>query len=697
MPNTNISSIKGKIGFVPTDPPHAGLVLKSLTTVQYAAATPANGDLFLDTTTNKITARINGATTTVAVASDLASYATTAAVAAGYQPLNAGLTSISALTTTAFGRSLLTQADASATRTTIGAGTSSFDGAFASLSGKPTTLSGYGISDAQQYDADLAAIAALAGTNNIYYRSGANTWSSVTIGSGLSFVGGTLAATGGGGYTNLTSFVDQTAWRLFYSNGSGDVTELSFGASGTYLKSNGAALAPSFEVISGGGDALVSNTLDQFTDVTQTAGQTLAITSSTTLAGGTHSGTNTGDNAVNSLYSGLVSNAAHTGDATGSTALTVVRINGTSLAALSTGLLKNTTGTGVPSIAVAGTDFLSPGGVLGTPSSGTLTNCTGLPVAGITASTSTALGVGSVELGHASDTTLSRVSAGQIAVEGVNVVTVSSTDTLTNKTLTSPTLTSPVLGTPSSGTLTNCTGYGVASLSGLGTGVATALAVNTGSAGAVLTNGSVLVGTSATLTQTNVNTGVITSTGYSLTGSNASSLIDLAGTWNTSGAPSAIKLNITNTQSNSASNLIDLQVDGATVYKVRKDGLVHVKSSTGSGTAAIVASTEPTTGFGLRAGRLDCVIGGGGPMGIAASYIAIGSTVNLGWGSGPNAHDTVSLDTGLYRNAAGKVEINNGTPGTLRDVVVRAVNTTNYGTADPTGGSDGDVYFKYTP
>jgi hypothetical protein len=38
------------------------------------------------------------------------------------------------------------------------------------------------------------------------------------------------------------------------------------------------------------------------------------------------------------------------------------------------------------------------------------------------------------------------------------IVTSNSTDTLTNKTLTSPTLTTPVLGTPSSGTLTSCTG-----------------------------------------------------------------------------------------------------------------------------------------------------------------------------------------------------------------------------------------------
>jgi hypothetical protein len=55
----------------------------------------------------------------------------------------------------------------------------------------------------------------------------------------------------------------------------------------------------------------------------------------------------------NFLYAGdVTTNATHTGDATGDTALTVVRINGTSLAGLATGLLKNTTGTGVPSIAV---------------------------------------------------------------------------------------------------------------------------------------------------------------------------------------------------------------------------------------------------------------------------------------------------------------------------------------------------------
>lgn len=64
------------------------------------------------------------------------------------------------------------------------------------------------------------------------------------------------------------------------------------------------------------------------------------------------------------------------------------------------------------------------------------------------------------------------------------------------------TLVAPVLGTPASGTLTNATGLPVSTgISGLGTGIATALAVNTGSAGApVLLDGALGTPSSGTVT-----------------------------------------------------------------------------------------------------------------------------------------------------------------------------------------------------
>jgi len=70
-----------------------------------------------------------------------------------------------------------------------------------------------------------------------------------------------------GGYTNLTEFVDQTAWRVFYSDTNGDVTELALGADGEYLMSNGPAVAPTFETPAGAGDVSAAAVMTDHTIV----------------------------------------------------------------------------------------------------------------------------------------------------------------------------------------------------------------------------------------------------------------------------------------------------------------------------------------------------------------------------------------------------------------------------------------------
>ena len=113
------------------------------------------------------------------------------------------------------------------------------------------------------------------------------------------------------------------------------------------------------------------------------------------------------------------------------------------------------------------------------------------PVAESGATLRTSIGVGTgdspqltgIELGHATDTTITRGAAGLLEVEGVRLVTLTATQTLTNKTLTAP-----AIGTPASGVLTNCTGLPIAGIAN-GTdgelitwnasGVAAAVAVGT--------------------------------------------------------------------------------------------------------------------------------------------------------------------------------------------------------------------------
>lgn len=224
------------------------------------------------------------------------------------------------------------------------------------------------------------------------------------------------------------------------------------------------------------------------------------------------------------------------------------------------------------------------------------------------------------------------------------------------------------LGTPASGTATNLTGLPIAGITGLGTGVGTALAVNVGTAGSPVINGDVL-GTPSSGTATNI-TGLPISTGVTGLGAGVATSLGIAAGNNN--AMVTFNGNLGTPASGTATNLTGLPVatgisglgTGVATFLATPTSANFAAAVTGeTGTGAVVFATSPALVTPA--------------LGVATATSINGSTVSPGHYSGePSTGSAAAGEIGEYVEsvivAGSAVALVTGTGKTVTSITLSA-------------------------